>query len=1434
MIERTFKEIPEGKIEESDNHSYLVSLGLSSGKTWADLLKAKRILIVSEAGSGKTYECENQAKVLWSAGEASFFLELATLANSELRTMLSVDQEARFDQWLSSQSENATFFLDSYDELKLSRGSFKQALNRLAKEIAGRLTRARIVITTRPIPFDESEVRQLLPVPDISVKADASGEIFAKIALHGPMTSETEKERDDFETDWARVALLPLTDDQIVEFARLQGVEEPDAMLADLKRRNAEEFARRPQDLIELCADWKDHKRIRTHREQVEGNIRIKLRPREDRPEPAELSVAKAMEGASRLALAMMMTRRLTIRHSAEADRGGSEAAFDPKLILENWTDTEIKALLERALFGFASYGRVRFHHRSVMEYLAAERLRELRRQGMTANALKRLVFVETKGKRIVRHSKRAIAGWLALSEVTIYEALRDNEPDVLLNEGDPESLSCTQRKQALRAYVRRHGQGGWRGKKVPSIQVHRFASKDLEAEIKSLWSEGVENSEIRELLLELIEMGEISECSDIAHTCANDTERDTGERLAGLDALASLDDERLPGLVERIASETPAWSGRLQKLAMIRLFPKHLSIAQMFQILSRKKYQSTVWDDLDWFLPTIIAQHAWEPSELAALRDGLVDLISADLHWKETWPHYFSSFQHLAKLLAITCIRGLEREATTDWLRACLLVMLLADHRDSWDKEFSKLADVLNGLPAKPTRDFFWSADERLQSLRPIQDPWERFVVTTLDWKFQLRNDRDASWIGEDLADTERGEADRTMLLEAALRLRPADDDWLDYMSGLKKRVVDLPNLSRKIDESILNLSKTPEPQEWEIEQARWKEESVAKKARDLKSWQDFWSELSQNPESAFSDEKESCTVWNLWHVMTKAGGQRRDSGWNRQFIEDFLGKNMADRLRLALMRSWRNDCPTLPSERPKDQKDTYLVRWRLGLAALYAEAEDPKWSDRITYEEACLAARYANMELNSLPSWMNSLVKSHPSAVEQTLGNELIFELNDSNREHFHSMLLQNIGHSSEAVRTLFIPRLWRWHEEKSTLIYPGDNSKGEFNQVAQVTDFLALYGSEDVINYLTYIAIMHINTGVSLPLAKIWLSILLKFDSEAGVQALEQILGMINPAAKSEAVEVIGWLFGERGGGAAVSTNNFSPQQLLKLIRLAYTHVRTTDDAHHSGAYSPDCRDHAEQARSHLVNSLLSAKGESAWDAKVEMSKEPFCAYFKDRILAVAEENWAQEVDGHAYNDQQVVALDQSGEAPPTTNEAMFALMVNRLEEIDDILLQDTSPKKIWAKITVESDMRRAIARELNLLANGVYKIDQESVTAEDKETDIRFRSTASDHEGIIELKLADKRTAKDLLGTLEQQLISKYMASETSRSGCLLITLSKDRDPWNHPNGGPRIEYAELISLLRDEADRLVEKYGHSLRLHVHAFDLRPRLSTEKNS
>jgi hypothetical protein len=668
-------------------------------------------------------------------------------------------------------------------------------------------------------------------------------------------------------------------------------------------------------------------------------------------------------------------------------------------------------------------------------------------------------------------------------------------------------------------------------------------------------------------------------------------------------------------------------------------------------------------------------------------------------------------------------------------------------------------------------------------------------------------------------------------MLLEGAIWLSPNQEHWQDYLSGLKPLVADQQDLLDVIDERL-------KPSKYDEERKHRKEKEAERKKlierqdeENRASWIQFWREVAEQPESAFSSERSWKTVWNLWRVMRQDGEDSRASGWNRRFIEDQFGKETANRLRRTLMQIWRENNPTLVSERPENERDTYLVRWQLGLAALYAEAEDPSWADKLTEEEAKLAARYIPIDFNGLPRWMENLVNAHPAPVDTILGNELSWELKRKPGTHGHSMLLQSISHAPIRVAKIFLPRLETWLSEDGDVVDDESDIKGAAARLRQVIGAMLKHGDEGERALLLAVASRRLQDSLPDELIFVWLPTLMRIDPELGVTAFEDRIRTVEPNKRSEGVTWFSVLFGDRYDNINLRDTAFSPNLLLRLLRLAYRHVRPDDDAEHESSYSPDTRDNAERARNEIVNVLLDLKGEEGWKAKLEMAADPICAHFKNRILAVAEENWALEIDSVAFDERQAIALDNTGEAPASTNEAIFAIMNDRLADLDDLLLRDSSPRDAWAGITDEKVMRREIARELKHAAHGLYKVDQEAVTADEKETDIRLRSSVSDHEAVIELKLAERRSARDLRDTIYHQLVRKYMAAENSRSGCLLITLSNDRG-WEHPDNGQRIGIIELTSLLRDEVTRVENEMGGSVRLAVHILDLRTRLPKEK--
>jgi len=119
------------------------------------------------------------------------------------------------------------------------------------------------------------------------------------------------------------------------------------------------------------------------------------------------LSTDRALEGAERLALAMARTKTRTIRSPDHYSQETDSSSLDAFSILRDWNSAEVKSLLRRSIFDPATYGRVRFHHRSIQEFLAASRLQKLSAVGLTKRMLLSLLFADTYGERVVRGVRR-------------------------------------------------------------------------------------------------------------------------------------------------------------------------------------------------------------------------------------------------------------------------------------------------------------------------------------------------------------------------------------------------------------------------------------------------------------------------------------------------------------------------------------------------------------------------------------------------------------------------------------------------------------------------------------------------------------------------------------------------------------------------------------------------------------------------------------------------------------------------------------------------------------------------------------------------------------------------------------------------------------------------------------------------------------------
>ena len=121
---------------------------------------------------------------------------------------------------------------------------------------------------------------------------------------------------------------------------------------------------------------------------------------------------------------------------------------------MPDWDTRAIQTLLGRALFDEATYGRVRFHHRSVREYLTAKLLLHLLESGKSRRAVEGLLFARRYGLDVVVPSMKPMAAWLALWDDRVRDRILTIAPEILIEHGDPSYLPIEVRSRLLQQFA--------------------------------------------------------------------------------------------------------------------------------------------------------------------------------------------------------------------------------------------------------------------------------------------------------------------------------------------------------------------------------------------------------------------------------------------------------------------------------------------------------------------------------------------------------------------------------------------------------------------------------------------------------------------------------------------------------------------------------------------------------------------------------------------------------------------------------------------------------------------------------------------------------------------------------------------------------------------------------------------------------------------
>ncbi|WP_441256241.1 hypothetical protein AB7Z32_12040 [Bradyrhizobium sp. 482_C4_N1_1] len=1429
QLERSFHELAK-YARESDSFQLNQAFFVGPRLHWADLLKGYRTIILSEAGTGKTEEIRQAAKGLRAEEKKAFFMRLEHIPD-DFEEAFEVGTFEEFTEWLASTDEG-WLLLDSVDEARLRNpGDFERAIRKLGRRIQAATDRVHIVLTGRTSAWrartDLELCQRHLPfAPDTTRLAppELPEEDSLEDALD-PESFETERsEEKETPSAFRIVTLDDLSRSKIEVFSQARGVTNTGAFLEEIERADAETFTTRPQDLEELVDFWSKENRIGTRLELMQNSVQRRLEERDQNHREAQpLPAQRAREGARLLAAASILGKEPTIQ---VPDGSHNNKGIPVRMVLSDWNDRDQQTLLSRPIFDEAIYGTVRFHHRSVREFLAAEWLAQLLERSSSRREVEALLFRVQYGVEVVVPTMRPVLPWLAILDDRICGRILRIAPEVLFEGGDPSALPLATRKTTLAEVCQELASGKSGQSALDYAAVQRFANPDLADDIRAMLKAYASNAELVSFLMRMVWLGRLFALKGEAKALALSSTTAKYTREAAIRALRAVGTtEDIDDLRKRFASEALVLNRDWLSEIVTASAPTPETTTWLLEALAKAapKKRFTV-DSLTDGVATFVKA---TPIELLPkLAEGLNHLLEEPPFIERGFCDVSKSNAWLitpASLAVERLIRARRPEATRE---TTLGILHKLKAIKNWDEdlrdvkaEFGKLVPAWTEL----NRAAFWydvqatrqSAFYVKQNHRLISF-WQASGLAY--WDFGV----DDFAYAADAIRTSHHQDDKQVALTLAFDIYAKGNRPPAWRDRLRELVIG----NFELEERLGNLLDPPVT-EHEREEKKWKKRAAAREKRERdnrKKSKDFILsnvELVRAPE--LKDPTDiSSAQWHL-HERLRENAERANRwtvGRWRELIPEF-GEEVAQAYREGVTNYWRKYRPILRSEgAPANSTPISVI---FGLAGLDIEAaETPNWPSSLSKDEVLVACRYAAHELNGFPPWFPKLFATYPEIVSDFLVSEIKDEILSEKPDVESNYLLSDVSWSGQ----------WAWDRTAPAALdlLRTTNVENAFNLGKLLT---IVQGSSSISDQdLAALAQIKARGSANAEAAATWFAVWAGVKPE---QAIPQIAAHLSAIAiPSDQTHfamnlVIRLLGGRRSEVRGVRRRFATPEHLKELFLLMQAYVREDEDINRSGGgvYSPGLRDNAQDARNALFNELKQIPGKEAFVALSEIATQHPKADSRPWLTSFARGKAEQDADLAPWLPAQVRDFHQHLDRTPTNHRELADLAMMRLLDLrDDLENGDDSVATILQRVEEEPEMRNYLAHELREKARGRYTITQEEELADAKRPDLRFHGAGFDAPVPSELKLAERWTGPQLFERLEVQLSGDYLRDNRSARGIfVLVNRTKGRQ-WQLPSG-ERVNFDKLLKALRDQWNSVADKHPHVEELTFVGIDLSKR-------
>ena len=1394
-LSRTFAPVPpKAGAEESALRSYAHHsswLLRRSALTWENLLEHGLIVLLGEPGSGKSYELQYQAS-LSSPGRPRFYLRLDELAASGTQFQLGADDARRVAEWQESDAK-AVFFLDSVDEAKIRQATdFYRALDRFL-ELVGRhnLARSTIVISSR--------ITEWLPTTD-----------GHEVKVRFPRQSSgigTEREKSQSEEPHPFVVqLLPLNEEAVKTYAVARGITDAEQFLEELEKAHAWELARRPADVNDLLAFWRESDGLGTLTQVLAFVCESQLKKTSDRERSELLALERAQAGAECLAAATILCRRFIFRIPGEAN--ADEHAIDALACLsEDWRTEEVRALLNHAVFDGASYGHIRFHHRRLSEFLASRWIERLMVGGCPVAELEDILFEARGSDRVLRPSLAPLAAWLcggaARWNISVYRRILEVAPEILLRYGDPAALTIVDRRALLKALVQKADGRQHLWWEHDEATLSRLADPALASEVNDLITAPSSGRTLRELGLDLVIAGKLMECAPAVLTAAI-ADLASGEvfptAARALKAVGRESDLRALAVASDAVQQFP---NRVCVPLCDLLFPRIWSVSDLFVALRRMNPVAPGGLGWDYNLSAHLASSTKRENGLALLRGLLGNPVEV-----------------------------VESEDEFDPPSSVRAALAVSNVMLGWpalsEEEASAIAEVLvrvGGNRPNLSRDDF--ASERTERHPLVRERYFRRAAQQVANQHGYTDVRlfsvfifhemlrpiadDLSWI---LAWLEGAHFDRERqcALEWGLDLWRQTGRSRGDLARIKKTARRFPNTRNALWKYLHPGCVARAKAFWE---RRIRHRFYRHKLRMA------WREMKK-PFFKLRD------MWRLWryrskmrsgeyagllgHLVLSAHPESYSQWMPKDFslLQEKWGKKCAIAVKEGCKCVWRRYEPPLPHEKKPNEGTAYhIIAGMVGITVAWQEGE-LRFED-LSFDDALRATRYALSEMNGFAPWFADLIHAQPEAVRSVLSQCVSGEWEIAANSEQHHLVLSHLVWTDSPAGDLIKP----------TLMERLVDSEPKNPHILRDVLCIVVRAPSPRPTALAALAKSRSATvPISAPSFPLWMALWLQADAPAAIGTLEsQLSSATDPT--STMISICANISSRSGNQPPLlpKPSWLTAAAMRRFVPLVYRYIRREDDIDRSGggAYSPTARDDAQEFRGGLFERFVATGDPEVEPVLQEFLSEPLFLHLSDYLKHLLEKHREQLADGPPWRARDVRTFATEYERDPQDDTDLFRIGCRRLFDLKQwVETGEDSPRREVHVGDNESGFRDWLRRKLNESARGRYVVPPEWEIVGGR-PDLRLVIPGAAPVS-LELKIADNWPLQELLDGLEQQLVGTYMRDSKARYGIYVLAQFNRRREWV-PLDGPRIDSAQMLGILQKRAQQILD-----LRLDISGLEV----------